>query len=195
MNNFTMAEKTNCELLSTLLDIPKENLQFHELSDILQAPRAIKGIGEKKENKLYALQEITHRLINAPSKTHDVIKGPEDVANVIMPKIRYESKEKFIAILLDIKNQIIAIETISIGNLNASLVHPREVFATALKYPTAALIVVHNHPSGIPTPSSEDINVTERLVKAGNIMNIPILDHIIIGDNKFVSFKDKGLLK
>ena len=90
------------------------------------------------------------------------------------------------------KNKIIATTTISIGSLSASVVHPREVFAEAIKYPCASIILVHNHPSGDPTPSREDIAVTERLVKAGKVMDIPVLDHIIIGNKKYCSLKEKG---
>jgi len=94
--------------------------------------------------------------------------------------------------LLDTKNKIIATPTISIGSLSASVVHPREVFAEAIKYPFASIILVHNHPNGDPTPSREDIVVTERLSKAGKVMDIHILDHIIIGNKSYCSMKEKG---
>ena len=94
--------------------------------------------------------------------------------------------------LLDTKNKIIATPTISIGSLSASVVHPREVFAEAIKYPFASIILVHNHPNGDPTPSREDIVVTERLSKAGKVMDIHILDHIIIGNKSYCNMKEKG---
>ena len=98
-------------------------------------------------------------------------------------------------LLLNTKNHILAMPTVSVGSLSASIVHPREVFQTAIQYAAAAMILLHNHPSGDPSPSREDIAVTERLVKAGKIMDIPVLDHIILGDNKFISLKEKGMVK
>ena len=190
----TMVEKTNYELLSLLLGVPEENLRVHNLTDILQAPRAIEGVGEKKETQLYALQEMARRLIAEPSKRLDVIHGPEDAAHILMPKLRFETKEHFMIVLLSTKNHVLAIETVSTGSLSASVVHPREVFRTAIKYPTSSIILAHNHPSGDTSPSREDIAVTQRLVKAGKIMDIPVIDHIIIGDNRFLSLKEKGLI-
>jgi DNA repair protein RadC len=103
-------------------------------------------------------------------------------------------KEYFNTILLNTKNQILAIEEISVGSLNSSIVHPREVFNPAIKKSAGSIILVHNHPSGDPTPSREDIDVTARLIEAGKILGIHVLDHIIIGNNNYVSFKERGLL-
>ena len=111
-----------------------------------------------------------------------------------MEEMRYLTKEHFKIAILDTKNQIISIENISIGNLNASIVHPREVFNIAIKRSANSIILVHNHPSGDPTPSTEDINITHRLIDAGNIIGIKVLDHIIIGDNKYISFKQKNII-
>lgn len=122
------------------------------------------------------------------------IHGPEDAAHFMMPRLRYETKEHFIIMLLDTKSQIIATPTVSVGSLNASIVHPREVFKEAIKYPTSAIILIHNHPSGDPSPSREDTAVTERLVKCGKTLDIPVIDHIIIGDNRFISLKEKGMV-
>ena len=176
----TFTEKSNAELISMLLGVPEFNLKMHELSDIVQAPRSIEGVGEKKEAKLYALQEVTRRLMAQNSRQRDAIHGPEDAAHILMPKFRYELKEHFAVMLLDTKNHVLAIPTVSIGSLSASIVHPREVFTEILKYPTASVILAHNHPSGDPSPSREDISVTERLIKCGKVMDIPVLDHIII---------------
>jgi DNA repair protein RadC len=98
-------------------------------------------------------------------------------------------------LLLNTKNHIISIQEISVGSLTASIVHPREVFETAVKHHAASMILIHNHPSGDPTPSREDIAVTERLVKAGKVMDIPVLDHVILGNNRFASLKERGLLE
>ena len=185
--------KSDAELLSSLLNAPCTLFEGRSLADMLRAPLTFEGIGEKRAEKLYDLQEVTRRLMvrEAESKI-TVIHGPEDVAHAIMPRFRYESKEHFSLVCLNTKNHIIAIEDVSIGSLQASIVHPREVFAAALKYPTAAMIVAHNHPSGDPGPSWEDIAVTERLVKAGKIMDIPVLDHIILGDARWMSMKERG---
>ncbi|OPX92134.1 MAG: hypothetical protein A4E52_00136 [Pelotomaculum sp. PtaB.Bin013] len=111
-----------------------------------------------------------------------------------MAEMRFLDREHFRVMLLNTKNQVLRIETVSIGTLSSSQVHPRELFKFAVKNSAAAIILVHNHPSGEPTPSREDIDITGRLADAGKIMGIEVLDHIIIGDGKFVSFKEKGLL-
>jgi DNA repair protein RadC len=111
----------------------------------------------------------------------------------VMEDMRYLKKECMKAILLNIKCGLVSIEEISVGSINSSIVHPREVFVSAIKKSCASLILAHNHPSGDPTPSQEDINITNRLVEAGKILGIEVVDHIIIGDGKYVSLKDKGL--
>ena len=111
-----------------------------------------------------------------------------------MPRLRYETKEHFIAILLSTKNHVLATPTVSIGSLNASVAHPRELFREVIHYAAAAVIVAHNHPSGDPAPSREDIALTRKLVEIGELLEIPVLDHVIIGDGKYVSMKEKGII-
>jgi DNA repair protein RadC len=111
-----------------------------------------------------------------------------------MPRYRFEQKEHFAVMLLNTKNHIIGMPEVSVGSLSASVVHPREVFRAAIDHAAAAMILLHNHPSGDPTPSREDIAVTDRLVKAGKVMDIPVLDHIVLGSERFTSFKEKGLI-
>ena len=125
---------------------------------------------------------------------HHTIKNAIDVNNLMMEEMRYLKKEIFKALLLDTKNQIIKIVDVSMGSLNSSIVHPREVFSEAVKYGSNSIIFVHNHPSGDPTPSAEDLQTTQRLEKAGSILGIKVLDHIVVGDGKFVSFKEKGYI-
>jgi DNA repair protein RadC len=108
--------------------------------------------------------------------------------------MRSLDREQFRALLLNTKHQLIGREVISIGTLNSSMVHPRELFKNAIKRSAAAMILVHNHPSGDPAPSQEDIGITKRLLEAGGIIGIEILDHLIVGDNRFVSLKAKGLM-
>ena len=116
------------------------------------------------------------------------------VASLFIEEMRYLKKEYFKVLLLNTKNEIIMIENISIGNLNSSVVHPREVFCTAIKKSACSMIAVHNHPSGNPMPSQTDIDITRRLVEAGELLGIKVLDHLIIGDGIYVSLKEKMLL-
>lgn len=154
----------------------------------------IKGIGIAKAVSIAAAVEIGKRLASLIPGERPAIRSPLDAANYMMAKLRYEVKEHFIVILLSTKNHIIATPTISVGTLNASLVHPRELFKEAINYSAASVILVHNHPSGDPTPSKEDIELTQKLVKAGKLLDISVLDHVIIGDNKYVSLKEKGII-
>ncbi|WP_243137207.1 RadC family protein [Desulfofundulus thermobenzoicus] len=158
-----------------------------ELSDL-------KGVGPAKAALLQAALEIGRRIAGSGEEVRPVIRSPEDAAGLVMEEMRHLDREHFRALLLNTKNQVIAREVISIGTLNSSTVHPRELFKNAIKRNAAAVILIHNHPSGDPAPSSEDLAVTGRLVEAGRIIGIEVLDHLIIGDNRFVSFKAKGLL-
>jgi DNA repair protein RadC len=153
------------------------------------------GIGRDKALRLLAAIELSKMLVTASPVQMPVVKGPEDIVNLVMEEMRYLDREQFRAFLLNTKNQLICQETISIGTLNSSQVHPREVFKSAIKVSAAAIIIVHNHPSGDPTPSKEDLDVTQRVIKAGSILGIEVLDHVIIGDGKFLSFKTKGLMQ
>ena len=123
-----------------------------------------------------------------------MIRSPQDVSELVMEDLRYLQQEHFVCLFLNTKNAVIGRETLSVGSLNATLVHPRELFRAAIKKSSAAIICVHNHPSGDPTPSTEDIQLTHRLAEAGKIIGISLLDHIIIGDRKFISMKEQGLV-
>ncbi len=152
----------------------------------------IHGIKESKAAQIAACFEIARRLESFSEDERPKINSPEDVYRRIYPKMREQKKECFIELCLDTKNQIIKEETISIGTLNANIVHPREVFRTALAESAAHIIVAHNHPSGDPAPSREDIEITRKLKEAGNIIGIAVLDHIIIGDGRHFSMKEAG---
>ena len=156
---------------------------------------AIHGVGPSKAASVLAAVELGRRLSQKAAEKVEIIHGPEDVAHFAMPRFRHEQREHFAVMLLNTKNHILGMPDISIGSLTASVVHPREVFKVAVRYSAAAMILLHNPPSGDPSPSREDIAVTQRLVKAGKIMDIPVLDHIILGDNRFTSMKEKGLLQ
>ncbi len=152
-----------------------------------------KGLGRAKACQLVACFELTRRLLLKEEGKETVIKGPED-AYEATKEIRVLKKEHFLALYLNARNQLIKKETISIGSLNANIVHPREVFYPAVGESAASVILVHNHPSGDTEPSRDDINLTRRLVEAGRIMGIEVLDHIIVGDKRYSSLKEKGYI-
>jgi DNA repair protein RadC len=152
----------------------------------------VHGIKEGKAAQISACFEIARRLESHKEEEKPKINSPEDVYRLIYPRLREEKKEMFIELCLDTKNQVIKEETISIGSLNANVVHPREVFKIALAESAAHIIVAHNHPSGDPAPSREDIEITKKLVETGSIMGITVLDHVIIGDGRHFSMKEAG---
>ena len=154
----------------------------------------IKGIGETKALQIHAGIELGRRLALSVRGVLPVVRSPGDAAALLMEDLRYLQKEHFVCLFLNTKNQVTAKETLSMGSLNASLVHPREVFRAAIKRGSASLICAHNHPSGDPEPSREDIALTNRLVEAGNIIGIDVLDHLIIGDGIFISLKERGVI-
>jgi DNA repair protein RadC len=119
---------------------------------------------------------------------------PIDSAIINGPSLREEKREHFVALLLDTKNGVLRTKTVSIGDLSSSIVTPREVFKEAIRHSAASLIVAHNHPSGDPTPSPDDAAVTRRLQEAGELLGIELLDHIVLGDQRFVSLKEKGMM-
>jgi DNA repair protein RadC len=163
------------------------NLSLEELMEI-------KGVGEAKAIQLLAGIEIGRRLARSAPKELPVIRSPKDAADMVMDQLRYLHKEHFVCLFLNTKNHLIGQETLSMGSLNASIVHPREVFRAAMKCSSASIVCIHNHPSGDPSPSPEDIQITRRLCEAGEIVGIDVLDHVIIGDGRFVSLKERGLM-
>lgn len=160
---------------------------FEELS-------AVKGVGPAKAAQLMAAVELGRRL-GASAGFRPKVTAPEDAARLVLAQMRHLDREEFRVILLDTKNQVLKVETVAVGGLNSSGVEPREVFKSAVRQSAAAVILVHNHPSGDPTPSREDVALTRRLLQAGELLGIEILDHLIIGDNKYVSLKAEQLLK
>lgn len=183
----------------TAVDLAKTLLsEFGHTAELakcnFQELKQFKGIGKVKAIKLVAAFELMRRTqAQHPSKKTKV-KTPEDVADRFIPLLRDLKKEIFRVILLDSANQIIRDVTISEGTLNASLVHPREVFKAAVDDRAASVILLHNHPSGNPEPSAEDISITEQLRQAGRIMGIPVRDHIIVAGSHFTSLAKLGYL-
>src|SRR3989337_4069864 len=148
----------------------------------------IKGIGFAKAAQIKACFELGKMEDLEPELKDFDIKDPQSVVKAIRASIQDKAKEHFKLILLNARNKIIGISTISIGTLNASLVHPREVFKDAIVHCAASVVLAHNHPSGDPEPSEDDIKITKRLIEAGKILGIDVIDHIIIGKNDYYSF-------
>lgn len=152
------------------------------------------GVGPAKAAVIKAALELGRRVAASRDGSRPAVRSPADAAALVMEEMRHLDREHFWALLLNTKNQVLAREVVAIGTLNSSAVHPRELFKSAVRRSAAALILVHNHPSGDPAPSQEDLAVTRRLVEAGRILGIEVLDHLIIGDNRYVSLKAEGLL-
>ena len=172
--------------------------QFGSLKGIADASveelAQLKGIGVAKASQIKAAFELANRLEGySGSGDKPVVKTPEDVAGLVRGKLKSKKKEYFLALLLDTRNQLIKVAEISIGSLDGSIVHPREVFKEAISASAASVIFVHNHPSGDTEASEDDIRITKRLAEVGEIMGIDVLDHIIIGDKKYLSLKREGL--
>ncbi|MCS1351435.1 DNA repair protein RadC [Mechercharimyces sp. CAU 1602] len=154
----------------------------------------IHGIGPAKAVQLLAGVELGRRIARIQPEERYKIRCPHDAADYVMEEMRYLKQEHFVCLLLDTKHQILGKKTIFVGTLNASIVHPREVFREGIRRGVAAVICLHNHPSGDPTPSREDIQITHRLAEAGEVLGIPLLDHVVIGDQTYYSMKEKGIL-
>ncbi|MDI6733456.1 MAG: DNA repair protein RadC [Planctomycetota bacterium] len=155
----------------------------------------IEGIGLAKATQIKAALQLGQRMENQVDTTNQpTIKSATDVEKLIKSKLRDKKKEYFVLIMLDTRNRLIREVDVSIGSLNASIVHPREVFKEAISASAASVICVHNHPSGDPTPSDDDIRITKRLVEAGKILDIEVFDHIIIAGDKIISMKEKKLM-
>lgn len=153
------------------------------------------GIGKDKAATLSAAFEIAKRILHQ-HKYENIkkITSPEEVADIFIPILKDEIKEKFLVVCLNRSNSIITTETITTGTIDSSVVHPREVFKVAIDNNAVSIIVIHNHPSGNPEPSNEDISITKRLVEAGKILNIPVFDHLIIAGSTYTSFVERRLI-
>lgn len=156
--------------------------------------RQVSGVGPTKAIALLAAIELGRRVVASASDLPAKISSPQDAAAYLMEKLRFLPKEHFVTLHLDTKHQVVGEEVVSVGSLNASIAHPREIFRTALKRNAAAIVCAHNHPSGDPSPSPEDLAVTERIMAAGQILGIEVLDHIIFGDKRYVSLRERGLI-
>ena len=160
----------------------------------IQELSSIKGIGDAKAAQIKAAIEIAKRIRNFRSDQKYKITAPSDAAELVMEDMRYLKKEHLRVIFLNTKNYVIDVQDLSIGSLNASVVHPREIFKEAIRKSSSSIIICHNHPSGDPAESNEDVNITKRLYEVGKLVGIELLDHVIIGDGSYISLKEKGIL-
>jgi DNA repair protein RadC len=175
-------------LLSTFGGL--RNLVKADMEDL----KKIKGMGTCKAAEVKAAIELGKRIALLDREERPVIRTPRDVADLLMQDMRYLDREHFKAVFLNVKNQVLDVVTVSVGTLNSSLVHPRELFKDAIKASSSGVILVHNHPSGDPTPSDNDKELTIRLCEAGKVLGISVLDHVVIGDSRYVSFRETGLI-
>jgi DNA repair protein RadC len=174
------------DILSRYNQEKLKNITYEEL-------RNIYGVGPTKAVQILAAIEIGRRFFKPKEEKEIYIHSPKDVLKQTS-HLKENKKENFVVLYLDARNKLITKETISIGTINSSLVHPREVFEPTIRELAVAVILVHNHPSGDPTPSEDDITLTKRLVEAGKILGIEVTDHVIIGKNKYFSFKERKLI-
>ena len=154
----------------------------------------IRGIGLAKAAQIKAASELARRIeSNMDASQKPVIKTPENVVELVKSGLRGHKKEHFLVIMLDTRSRLIKVSEVSVGSLDSSIVHPREVFREAISASAASVIFAHNHPSGDTTPSDDDIKLTKRLEQAGELMGIDVLDHIIIGGDSYQSMKRQGI--
>ena len=202
---FNLSNNNDAELLSIILgtkpEIIKEAIaeynsvpnfiNNYSVEDILK----IKGLGKGTITKLEALWELYNRFsINKKLEKNYIISKPEDIYDLVKDDMKYFEQEHFRILMLNTKNIVINIKDIFIGASDSSVIETRKVFKEALKYNAKNITICHNHPSGDPNPSKEDVNISLRIKEAGKIIGIDLLDHIIIGDNRFVSLKYKGVI-
>ncbi len=183
------------ELATQILNLGKSKSGLLDLHHITtQELMSIKGIGQVKAIKIKSILELAKRLSVSYAKKNLKITEPKLVANYFMERMRHLEQEIVYVVLLDTKNHILGEQVVSSGTATMSLVCVREIMQIALSFHAISMILLHNHPSGDPTPSMQDIDITKKLYKAGLLMEIPLLDHIIIGDKNYTSFQEKQLL-
>lgn len=180
-----LAQEVLCREQGNLLNL--NQLTLKELMDI-------SGIGKVKAIQLKCIAELAKRIAATSYRNSLQVTEPITIANYYMEQLRHDKKEKLVLAMFDVKNCFLGDEILSVGTINSSLVSPREIYLRALQSQAVNIILLHNHPSGDPTPSKEDIRTTTRVAECGNMLGITLIDHIIIGDNKYTSFREKGIL-
>ncbi len=152
------------------------------------------GLSLRQAAALIAARELGRRLYTAPPERRPTVRTPGDVAALVGPDLRYLDREHFNVVLLSTRHDVLAVEEVAVGGLSSAVIHPREVFKAAIRHSAAAVILAHNHPSGDPEPSADDLRITERLAEAGRILGVEVLDHMVVGDGRFVSLRERGVL-
>lgn len=175
-------------LAKEVLDLGIENLHSLFIEEVEER------IPTKAAVRILCAAELGRRIASTSRQERPQILTPEDAIGILLEDMRYLKKEHFKALLLNVQNEIISLETISIGTLDTAMVHPREALGPALRKSAAYILFAHNHPSGNPTPSPADIDTTARLMVAGEVLGIEVMDHIVIGDGNYVSFREQGIL-
>ena len=208
LRDYGPSSLSNSELIAILLrtGITGENVvnmavrmlsHFQGLSGLARATYveicSLKGISEAKASQLMAAFELGRRLVSLHPEDRATIGCPEDIANLLSAEMSLLQQEHLRVVLLDTKNHVTGVSEIYIGNVNSSVVRPAEVFRPAIRDNSMAIIVVHNHPSGDPTPSPEDVSITQQLRESGDLLSIAVLDHIILAGQSYVSLKERGL--
>ncbi|MGL4874997.1 MAG: RadC family protein [Clostridium sp.] len=207
--SFGAESLTDAELLALILrtGIKGENVitlsqriiaELGGLDGILNASlediKKIKGIKDSKGTRILAIVEIARRLKSLRNLEKKKVTKAEDLVEFLYPEMSTLNQEVLKLVVLNTKNQITRVKDVFKGSLNSAIVHPREIFNEALKASAASIIICHNHPSGDPTPSKEDIMITKRISSCGELLGINLTDHIIVGDNKYVSLREKGII-
>lgn len=186
---------TNENVMSLSSRVLKESGGLNGLLRLLpEEIMTLKGIGVAKASQIIAMAELSKRFKSYKSGEQYKITQPKDVAELVMEEMRYLKEEHLRVVMLNTKNIVISVKDVSIGSLNSSIVHPREIFIEAIKKSSASIVICHNHPSGDPTPSAEDISVTKRIKECGKLLGIDLIDHIIIGNGNYISLKEKCVL-
>ena len=154
----------------------------------------VNGIGKVKAVQLKCIGELSKRMASAVARPRLSFNEPITIAKYYMERLRHEEQEVLIVMLLDGKNHFLGEQMLSKGTVGATLITPREVFVEALKFHAVSLILVHNHPSGDPSPSECDVEITERIYRSGELIGVKLLDHVVIGDQRYISFKEQGMM-
>jgi DNA repair protein RadC len=188
----TLREKTDSYTVKEILKLYPTVLDLLDASE--EELQLINGIGPAKARQIKAVLELGRLLSSPPKQNRYTIRSPRDAYMLLKDRIAFEKQENFMCIAMDTKNHVIGIHTITVGTLNSSLVHPREVFRPLIRQAAASFICGHNHPSGISKPSPEDITVTMRLQQVGDLMGIELLDHVIVSANEYTSLKERGYM-
>lgn len=191
----TVGEDT-ISIANRVLSLPQERqkgiLGLHHVS--LKELMSIRGIGQVKAIKLKCIAELSSRIAQKTAKETLQMTSPGSVADYYMERLRHSEREKVLLLMMDNRNHLIAEHVLSEGTVNASLISPREIFLTAFRHSAVYIMLLHNHPGGDPAPGRQDMLATQQIKKASELIEIPLIDHIIIGDKKYYSFKETGYL-